>query len=206
MRIRNREGGFISILVALVLLALVLMICTGNDADAAPADRVTICHATGSNSNPYVTVTASGNGIYNGHIAHQHGEDIIPRFTIDSGPHAGTYGPQGDQSILANGCQVTTPSPTPTPTTPPPPPPTGPTGPPTGPTGPTEPPVTPEPPRGACDGAGADRPRCQPPTVRPPGGLAFTGISAEGWVLGTLAGILLITGAMLTVHGWRRRW
>ena len=39
------------------------------------ADKVTICHATGSSKNPYVMITVSVNGL-NGHD--KHSDDIIP--------------------------------------------------------------------------------------------------------------------------------
>lgn len=43
---------------------------------ASPASsKVTICHATGSQSNPYTTVTVSSNGL-DGH--NRHGGDIVP--------------------------------------------------------------------------------------------------------------------------------
>lgn len=43
---------------------------------ASPAPtKVTICHATGSSSNPYVTITVSSNGL-NGH--NRHSGDIVP--------------------------------------------------------------------------------------------------------------------------------
>lgn len=169
-------------------------------AAADPADRVTICHATGSSTNPYVSVTASGNGIYSGHIAHQHGNDIIPQFTIASGPHAGTYGPQGDQSILANGCQVVTPPTGPTtptgptnptgPTTP-----TGPTSPTTGPSGPTQtpPPNKPDKPNGP------DKPPT--PKLHAPKGTAFTGVSEGTLWLGLGAFLALMVGLLLYLRG-----
>ncbi|TAK14689.1 MAG: fasciclin domain-containing protein [Anaerolineae bacterium] len=40
-------------------------------------EKITICHATGSEKNPYVMITISVNGL-NGHEDHQNGEDIIP--------------------------------------------------------------------------------------------------------------------------------
>jgi hypothetical protein len=43
----------------------------------AKAGKTTICHATGSESNPYVTITISNNAIP-AHDRHQHDEDIIP--------------------------------------------------------------------------------------------------------------------------------
>lgn len=184
---------------ALALFAVLLV--SPLMASADPADRVTICHATGSQTNPYVSVTASGNGIYNGHIAHQHGNDIIPQFTIASGPHAGTYGPQGDQSILAAGCVVTQPSPSPSPSP-------SPTPGPTGPSGPTTPPPVPPDKPDKCEGAGADRPRCNiaPPVVKSPKGLAYTGASAETWVLVALAGALLMMGLWSFVTGRNKRY
>jgi len=95
------------------LLVTAILVLQGSGAVAG--DKVTICHATGSETNPYVLISPSAIGVKTGHIDHQHSEDIIPQFTIESGPHAGTYGPQGDQSILANGCVVPAPSPSPSP-------------------------------------------------------------------------------------------
>jgi|GEM_PF-3491469 len=60
---------------------------------------VTLCHATGSSTNPYDVITISAAGAYNGHYS-QHADDIIPSFTYNGQ----TYGPQGDQTILTNGC------------------------------------------------------------------------------------------------------
>jgi hypothetical protein len=67
---------------------------------------VTICHATGSETNPYVLMEVNAAGVVNGHLGddHQNGEDIIPEFTFRDE----TYGPQGDQSILENDCVVPT--------------------------------------------------------------------------------------------------
>jgi hypothetical protein len=43
--------------------------------------KVTLCHATGSQHNPYVRITISVNGAYNGHLNHQDDRDIVPTFT-----------------------------------------------------------------------------------------------------------------------------
>lgn len=40
-------------------------------------EMVTICHATGSETNPYEQITLDLSGL-NGHVGHQHDEDIIP--------------------------------------------------------------------------------------------------------------------------------
>jgi len=54
---------------------------------ASPA-KVTICHATGSASNPYVQITVSENAVREGRghnrDGHQNGEDIIPPGPYDS--------------------------------------------------------------------------------------------------------------------------
>ena len=42
-----------------------------------PAGKTTICHATGSATNPYVTITVSDNAL-KAHRAHQDGRDIVP--------------------------------------------------------------------------------------------------------------------------------
>jgi hypothetical protein len=40
-------------------------------------EKITICHATGSETNPYVPITISVNAL-NAHMGHQHDQDIIP--------------------------------------------------------------------------------------------------------------------------------
>ena len=44
-----------------------------------PADKITICHATHSETNPYVVITISENGLHgHGRSGHQDDEDVIP--------------------------------------------------------------------------------------------------------------------------------
>ncbi|WP_457962766.1 hypothetical protein M1E17_14795 [Arthrobacter sp. D1-29] len=69
------------ILAALGVTGLALL---GATAPATASDdtkdggaKITICHATGSATNPYVPITISLSGL-NGHVGHQHSEDIIP--------------------------------------------------------------------------------------------------------------------------------
>jgi hypothetical protein len=51
---------------------------TGVDRNASSLDsKVTICHATGSETNPYVVIEISENAIP-AHEHHQEGDDIIP--------------------------------------------------------------------------------------------------------------------------------
>ena len=98
--------------------------------------HVTICHRTGSASNPYIIISPDAQGVVSGHLDHEQtcnglGGDIVPLFTLDGVTYSknlstsfgsGIIGAQ----VLANGCVVpgiSTPTPTPTPppgSTPPP--------------------------------------------------------------------------------------
>ena len=113
------------------------MVLAGGSATAAPAEKVQICHATGSESNPYVvnqvdssSIDEEGNKFLNGHGDHigpvfdpddpqKSWGDIIPPITNpDTGTtFDGLNWPAGEV-IWLNGCQVPTPSPTPTETSP----------------------------------------------------------------------------------------
>jgi hypothetical protein len=87
--------------------------------------KITICHATGSETNPYVVITIALQGL-NGHANanHQLSEDIIP-------PNSGTIVPDGQnwtaegQATFNNGCVPVTVPPTVPPTIPPTVPPSG---------------------------------------------------------------------------------
>ena len=91
-------------------------------AAAAPAadPRVTLCHATNSNSNPYVQITVAAAGAFNGHLGHTgpiwnptlkasgiSWGDIIPPFTFRGNTYSLNW-PAG-MSIFNNGCSVATP-------------------------------------------------------------------------------------------------
>lgn len=71
---------------------------------ASPA-KVTICHATGSASNPYVQITVSENAVREGRghnsDGHQSGEDIIPPGPYD--PDGRNWDADG-QTIYNDGC------------------------------------------------------------------------------------------------------
>lgn len=47
------------------------------DESSGGGEKITICHATGSETNPYVPITISLNAL-KAHMGHQHEEDIIP--------------------------------------------------------------------------------------------------------------------------------
>ena len=50
---------------------------SADQAEAAPADKVTICHSTRSEKNPFVVITVSGNSIPKAHSQHHDGDDIL---------------------------------------------------------------------------------------------------------------------------------
>ena len=54
------------------------LLLTALPAAAAPQDHTTICHATGSDKNPFVVIKPANPGVENGHADHQDGEDVIP--------------------------------------------------------------------------------------------------------------------------------
>jgi hypothetical protein len=61
----------------------------GNGNGNGPADKITICHATHSETNPYVVITVSENSVSgNGHgrPGHQEDEDVIPAGSDGSCP------------------------------------------------------------------------------------------------------------------------
>jgi hypothetical protein len=132
MQKRARLGLF-GILGA-VALATMSWVVMASMASAAPdaLTGVTICHATGSNTNPYVTNSPSTIGDFNGHAGHTGPiwdptagpsqptwGDIIPPLTVlDNGVFfAGLNWTAAGQAIWNNGCA---PVPTTTTTTTPP--------------------------------------------------------------------------------------
>jgi hypothetical protein len=78
---------------------------------------VTICHATGSQTNPYVVLEANAAGIYNGHYgpSHHDARDIIPPFEYQDETYEQNWDAEG-QATFENGCvPVVPPTPTPPP-------------------------------------------------------------------------------------------
>jgi ketosteroid isomerase-like protein len=85
----------------------------------AKAGKTTICHATGSETNPYVTITISNNAIP-AHDRHQHDEDIIPApaggcpggaakadTPKDKAPKAGGEAPKANEHGKTTICHAT---------------------------------------------------------------------------------------------------
>ena len=81
---------------------------SGTDLKNGLSHKHTICHATGSESNPYVVITPSISGVFHGHMDHQGDEDIIPPFTYKGVQYSQNWDAAG-QAIFANGCRSTTP-------------------------------------------------------------------------------------------------
>ncbi|MHB1261119.1 MAG: hypothetical protein ACYC2H_05325 [Thermoplasmatota archaeon] len=72
-------------------------------------DDHTICHATGSASNPYVVNSPDKEGVHDGHLgeSHQNGDDIVPPFTYHNETHSQNWDAAG-QAIFDNDCNVPT--------------------------------------------------------------------------------------------------
>ena len=115
-------------LVSVALLTVISVI----GAAAQAHFHVTICHRTGSRTNPYIQISPDVEGVVNGHMDHEQtgnglGGDIIPFFefmgqtyskNLDTDFGGGLLG----RDILANGCRVEHHTPTPSPSTTPTPP------------------------------------------------------------------------------------
>ena len=58
-------------------------------AGAAPLDKVTICHGTASDTNPYAEITVSANSFKDGHFDGvpnpSHGDNNHPDFILEDG-------------------------------------------------------------------------------------------------------------------------
>lgn len=78
----------------------------GNNGDDNPGNKVTICHATSSQTNPYVQIKVNANGSVSGHSGHSN--DIIPPFTYnDNGSNKNFPGlnwTTHGQAIYNNNC------------------------------------------------------------------------------------------------------
>lgn len=64
--------------------------------------KVTLCHATGSATNPYVTITVDYHALQNGHTGDK--GDIIPPTTINGVTYSANWDANG-QAIFNNGCR-----------------------------------------------------------------------------------------------------
>lgn len=118
--------GALATLAAAGLIASLFGFASGASASAS---HVTICHRTGSHSNPYVVISPSASGVYHGHYT-EHNEnavfpntasdgkwgDIIPPFSFNGHTYSLNWNSQG-QAIFNNSCHVPSSSTTTTTTT-----------------------------------------------------------------------------------------
>lgn len=94
-------------------IASLALLATSAPANAGPDDKISICHATGSESNPFVEITISENGL-SGHYAQGvHDGDIVPAPAGgcpagDGGGHDGDHdGDHGSDSKKVTICHAT---------------------------------------------------------------------------------------------------
>ena len=69
-------------------------------------EKVTLCHATGSATNPFVKITIAAAAAVNGHIDHQHGEDIIPPFEYKGQTYSQNWTTEGQALYAEDDCQL----------------------------------------------------------------------------------------------------
>jgi len=94
----------------LIAAAPATVLAKSNNSNSNAHDKVTICHATGSQTNPFVVITPNANGVVSGHEAHQDANDIIPPFDYNNHGttvhFAGQNFDANGQAIFDNGCKV----------------------------------------------------------------------------------------------------
>ncbi|MHA7154947.1 hypothetical protein [Arthrobacter sp. TMN-50] len=83
-------------------------------ASPPPDHKVTYCHATGSETNPFVVITTDEIAVVRGHQNHQDLEDVIPPFDWAlpnaSGSFPGLNWGPGAEEFIANGCVAAPPT------------------------------------------------------------------------------------------------
>lgn len=102
-----RKKFLIAIAAIICILVLGVFLSELTTRPVAAGNDVTLCHATGSNSNPFVQIIVSPAGAYNGHLGggHQNGEDIIPPFVWQGQTYSQNWDTNG-QAIWNNECEI----------------------------------------------------------------------------------------------------
>lgn len=112
MKEKIKLGIISSLAVVGLAAAPALAVPETDNGSENPHNKVTICHATGSQSNPYVVNTPNANGDVSGHAgnSHQDGRDIIPPFEYNDGGETKMFPGQNwdaeHQAIYNNDCQA----------------------------------------------------------------------------------------------------
>lgn len=101
----RRAATFLAALGALVMSSGIALMVTATPANAASSGKVTFCHSTGSNSNPWVEETTSVNAFYVGHVLADHTSDIYPAISFVKQGQTINVDAQGDQAVLGNHCK-----------------------------------------------------------------------------------------------------
>jgi hypothetical protein len=103
----RRTSRAVALIAVSAAAATAMLAFSAGPAAATPRDhKMTICHATGSDKNPYVEITvdtSSINNLVDGNGHGRHADDIIPAFTDSAGHYFA--GVNTDlQWILDQGC------------------------------------------------------------------------------------------------------
>ena len=105
---RRRALGLAAVGTAAGVLGIASTAMAGEGPAPEDGEKVTLCHATASKTNPYVVITVDPNSVFRrGHDQHQGGRDIIPKFTYEQDGQSMEYpGKNLDKggALLANGC------------------------------------------------------------------------------------------------------
>lgn len=100
----RRAATFLATLGALVMSSGIALMVVATPANAA--DKVTFCHSTESEQNPWVQLTTSVNAFYVGHVLKQHTDDVYPAVSFQKKGATINVPAQGDQEFLANNCDA----------------------------------------------------------------------------------------------------
>jgi hypothetical protein len=121
---------------SIALAVVAISVVSASAGEEPPNQKVTLCHRTNANDNPYVEITVDENAIanvilgQNGHATHTGPifpdtagsppmwGDIIPAFNIPPNSFGGLNNTAQGLAILENGCEIPTPPTTAPPTTP----------------------------------------------------------------------------------------
>lgn len=120
---RRKHSGFLFGFAATLGVAAAIVTPVVIDSSAAPPGKVTICHRTDSQTNPYVRITISNAAAFNGHFKKHKGDvwfaghpkepkwgDIIPP-TSYKGQHFRLNWNSAGKAIFHNGCSAAAPVP-----------------------------------------------------------------------------------------------